>query len=139
MGWGSGTAMSCGVSCIQGWDPKLLWLWCRLVAATLIILLAWEHPYAAGAALKRPGWGVREIEKCHKTQLVKGNLTVKEVVSFWPLPVASRDSFSHLVLPLLPQSSFILLGLHRSGRIIHRVPIYRMVWDSWNRQLQPAS
>ena len=32
-------------------DPTLLWLWCRLVATVLI--LAWEPPYAVGAALKR--------------------------------------------------------------------------------------
>ena len=33
-------------------DPALLWLWCRPAAAGLIQLLAWEPPYAAGAALK---------------------------------------------------------------------------------------
>ena len=32
----------------------LLWLWRRLVAAALIQPLAWEPPYAMGAALKRP-------------------------------------------------------------------------------------
>ena len=30
-----------------------LWLWCRLAAAAPIQALAWEPPYAAGAALKR--------------------------------------------------------------------------------------
>ena len=34
-------------------DPVLLWLWCRLVAGALIQPLAWEYPYATGAALKR--------------------------------------------------------------------------------------
>ena len=34
-------------------DPTLLWVWCRLAAAGLIQPLAWELPYAAGAALKR--------------------------------------------------------------------------------------
>ena len=29
------------------------WLWCRLVVAVLIRPLAWEPPYATGAALKR--------------------------------------------------------------------------------------
>ena len=32
----------------------LLWLWCKLAATALIQLLAWELPYATGAALKRP-------------------------------------------------------------------------------------
>ena len=30
----------------------LLWLWCRLAAATRIRPLAWEPPYAMGVALK---------------------------------------------------------------------------------------
>ena len=33
-------------------DPALLWLWCRPTAAAPFPLLAWELPYAAGAALK---------------------------------------------------------------------------------------
>ena len=43
--------MRCG--CRFGLEPALLWLWCRLVAATLIRPLAWELPYASGVALKR--------------------------------------------------------------------------------------
>ena len=34
-------------------DPALLWLWCRPATTALIRPLAWEPPYAAGAALKR--------------------------------------------------------------------------------------
>ena len=34
-------------------DPELLWLWCRPAATAPIKPLAWEPPYAAGAALKR--------------------------------------------------------------------------------------
>ena len=37
----------------QGSDPTLLWLWSRPAAVALIQPLAWEPPYAAGAALKR--------------------------------------------------------------------------------------
>ena len=43
--------MSCGVGRRHGLDLALLWLWCRL--ATPIRPLAWEPPYAMGAALKR--------------------------------------------------------------------------------------
>ena len=45
--------MSCGVGCRRGLDLAWLWLWCRLVAVAPIRPLAWEPPYAAGAALKR--------------------------------------------------------------------------------------
>ena len=50
---GSGVAMSCGVCHGHSSDLALLWLWQRLAAASLIGPLAWEVPYAAGAALKR--------------------------------------------------------------------------------------
>ena len=42
--------MSCGVGCRHGSDPALLWLWRRPVATAPIRPLAWEPPYAAGAA-----------------------------------------------------------------------------------------
>ena len=34
-------------------DPALLWLWCKPAATAPIRPLAWEPPYAAGAALKK--------------------------------------------------------------------------------------
>ena len=34
-------------------DPPLLWLWCRPATAAPIRPLAWEPPYAAGAALEK--------------------------------------------------------------------------------------
>ena len=42
----------CGVGHRCGLDSVLLWLWHRLAAAALIRTLAWEPPYATGAALK---------------------------------------------------------------------------------------
>ena len=54
-GWGSSVAVSCGVGlrCGSDVDPALFWLWRSLAAAALIQSLAWELPYAAGAALER--------------------------------------------------------------------------------------
>jgi len=37
----------------RGLDPALLWLWYRPTATAFIGPLAWEPPYATGAALKR--------------------------------------------------------------------------------------
>ena len=45
--------MSCGGGRRRGSDPVWLWLWCRPAAVALIRPLAWEPPYAMGAALKR--------------------------------------------------------------------------------------
>ena len=50
---GSGIALSCGIGCRCSSDLALLCLWCRPVATALIRPLAWEPPYATGAALKR--------------------------------------------------------------------------------------
>ena len=52
VGQGSGIAVSCGVGWRRSSDPQLLWLCCRPVAVAGIRPLAWEHPYAAGTALK---------------------------------------------------------------------------------------
>ena len=57
MGWESGGAVSCGVGRRLSLDPVLLWLWSRPMATAPIRPLAWEPPYAAGAAqemAKRP-------------------------------------------------------------------------------------
>jgi len=45
--------MSCGVGRRCGSDPELLSLWRKPAAIALIRPLAWELPYAEGAALKR--------------------------------------------------------------------------------------
>ena len=47
-----GIAVSCGVGHRPGSDLALLWLWCRAVAIAPLRSLAWEPPYATGAALK---------------------------------------------------------------------------------------
>ena len=45
--------MSCGAGHRCGLDPALLWLWHRPAVVALILPLAWETPYAVGAALKK--------------------------------------------------------------------------------------
>ena len=60
--------MSCSILHRCGLNPALLWLWCRPTAAAPIRPLAWELPYASGAALKskkkngngRQGWQLWE-------------------------------------------------------------------------------
>ena len=49
-GQGSGIALSCGIGGRCSLDPALLWLW--PAAVVQIRPLAWELPYAMGAALK---------------------------------------------------------------------------------------
>ena len=50
----SSIAMSCGIGHRHSsLDLALLWLWCRPAAAVPIPLLAWELPYATGAALRK--------------------------------------------------------------------------------------
>ena len=58
-------AVSCGVGRRHGLDLAFLWLWRRLAAAAPIQLLAWELPYAVGAALKR------QIKKIAESSLLK--------------------------------------------------------------------
>ena len=53
--------MSCGVVCRRGSDPELLWLWYKVAAVVLFRPLAWELPYAMGAALKSPPPPKKEV------------------------------------------------------------------------------
>ena len=62
--------MSCGVGGRRGSDPTLLWLWCRLVATAPIRPLAWEPPYAVGAALEKT-----KRQKKRKKERNKGSNT----------------------------------------------------------------
>ena len=52
--------MSCGEGHRNGLDPALLWLWCRPGATPPIQPLAWDPPYAEGAALEKAN---RQINK----------------------------------------------------------------------------
>ena len=51
--WVKDPALPCGVGRRHSEDPTLLWLWRRPVATAPIRPLAWEPPYAAGAALEK--------------------------------------------------------------------------------------
>ena len=66
MGEGSSIAISCGIGRRHGSDPKLLWLWCRPMTAAPVWPLAWEFPYASGAALKS-----KQTKKNQKTSYSK--------------------------------------------------------------------
>ena len=62
--------MSCGIGRRRSSDLALLWLWPRLVATAPIGPLAWEPPYAAGAALEK---GKKKKEEEVKTSFNIGN------------------------------------------------------------------
>ena len=53
VGQGLGVAVSCGVGHRRSSDLVLLWLWHRPAAVARIQPLAWDLPYATGAALKK--------------------------------------------------------------------------------------
>ena len=65
--------MSCGIGQSHGLDLALLPLWCRPAATAPIQPLAWELPYAMGAAVKK------KKEKKKKLSL-GGGLTVNRRV-----------------------------------------------------------
>ena len=58
--------MSCAVGHRHGCDLAVLWLRCRQAAVASIGPLAWEPPYAMGAALKK-----RKEKKRKKTEVIQ--------------------------------------------------------------------
>ena len=62
--------MNCGVGRRRGLDPALLWLWRRLAAPAPIRPLAWEPPYAVGAAQEK---GKKTKKKKEREQANKVN------------------------------------------------------------------
>ena len=65
--------MCCGIGHRQDSDPKLLWLWCRPAATAPIRPLAWEPPFALGAALEKAKR--QKINKQTNKQKTKKNKT----------------------------------------------------------------
>ena len=64
--------MSCGVSHRRSSDPSLPWLWRRLEATAPIRPLAWEPPFAGGAAQE-----MAERQKKKKKERTKNTLKNK--------------------------------------------------------------
>ena len=82
--------MSCGVGCRRGSDPALLWLWRRPVATAPIRPLAWEPPYAAGAAQEI---ATTTTKKRQKTKKKKKKKRVQRSMSKSTLSVLSSRTF----------------------------------------------
>ena len=94
--------MSCGVGCRHSSHPALLWLWCRLAAIALIQPIAWESPYAMGAApqkkekKKNPG---KETKQSYSLILVDFPVMIPFAIvesrtfgPHWAVPQASSTS-----------------------------------------------
>ena len=77
--------MNCGVGHRHGSDPVLLSLWCRLAATALIQPLAWELPYAEGAAIKK-------TKRQKKKKKEKKKERTRETIYISPLSKRSRPS-----------------------------------------------
>ena len=73
----NGVASSCGAGFRHSPEPALLWLWYRQTATAPILPLAWELPYATGAALKsknknKKNFKKKEKDKHYMVSLISG-------------------------------------------------------------------
>ena len=80
-GLSSSIAMSSRVGCRHGWDPALLWLWCRPAATVPIGPLAWEPPYDMGAALEKAKIQKKKAWEFSYTALVALKIFFKKLKS----------------------------------------------------------
>ena len=74
--------MSCGVDRRRGSDPALLWLWCRPAATALIGPLAWEAPYAAGAAQEMAKGQKKKQKQNQKQKFTKWKQMTSDETAF---------------------------------------------------------
>ena len=74
--------MSFGVGHRHSSDLALLYLWCRPEATALIQPLAWELPYAAGVALKRPKKKKKRKKEKRKITFHPHDKSIEEISSF---------------------------------------------------------
>ena len=103
--------MSCGVGCRHGSNLALLWLWHRLAAIALIPPLAWEFPYAIGAALKKKKKGPEHTilyqSACHHPRNITVCPLILKKMTFYYCFIPSFFLFFPSFLPLsLPPPFF---------------------------------
>ena len=87
-GQGYSVAVSCGVGCRLGSDPKLLRLWRRPAASALILPLAWDFPYAHGYGPKKK----KKKKKMIPLQFAQSLSTEKKECCLLPLSLLPRPS-----------------------------------------------
>ena len=84
--------MSCGVGYRHDLDPVLLWLWCRLAATAPIRPLAWEPPYATGAALEK---AKRQKKKKKENDVSSGFVKYMAFMMLVPINYYCPDPLFH--------------------------------------------
>ena len=88
--------MSCGIGRRCGSDPALLWLWRRLAATAPFRPLAWEPPYAAGAALEKEK-KTKNNNNNKKQQKGGGPITVTIIAKIIYLKYVRKSQLSKLI------------------------------------------
>ena len=116
--------MSCGVGRGYGLDPELLWLEKRPAAAAAIQPLAWELPYALGAALKNPKKKERKEGRKERGREGRGGKGRKEKEQNsdqknFPFSVSSDHPSIGDGLPCLSRCS-LRLSLQQGGRAVQQ-------------------
>ena len=73
------------VGCRYGLDLSLLWLWCRPAATAPIRSLAWEPPYAAGAAPEKTKRQKKKKkkERIDRREQQNEEFSVLKVLAIW--------------------------------------------------------
>ena len=94
-------------------DLALLWLWRRPAAAALIRPLAWEPPYAAGAALKRPEKKITENRNIHLSYSYS-SLSLSLTLS-WTRRKKSLTFYKKCCVEFLPRVSGLKIQLQQLG------------------------
>ena len=116
--------MSCGVDGRHGSDLAFLWLWLRPVDTAPIQPLAWEHPYAMSAVLKRqkkkkkkkremlwlPSCALESLAQGKPATLLQGYQVSSMEKSLWGTEASCQYQCAWAILDARPPGTVKLLG-----------------------------
>ena len=103
--------MSCGVGCRRGSDPELLWLWRRPVATAPIQPLAWEPPYAAGAAPRNSNNNNNNKKKQQQQKRQKTKKKIYNCKENWDgKSLSKKNTVGEIILPKFRTYSTIAIN-----------------------------
>ena len=128
--------MSCGVGLRHGSDPTLLWFWHRPAATALIRPLAWEPPFAMGAALEKAKWQKKKKDKEKRNpKYIWLNSIIKVSFSSHICEMSHQNYWNDSVLHSYSRILVSFNVIPPFARVLHTLPFSKIVSGMYKLQI----